>query len=68
MLEYGNAAGQVAGRATGGDGGGRSMDVGASLGQFASQSVHTISSLPPAALLAGFVIIVLGLIFLRRVF
>jgi hypothetical protein len=69
MVEYGNAAGQVAGRAGGGSGaGGRNLDVGAQVGQFASDSIHTISTLPPAALLAGFVIIVLGLVILRRVF
>jgi hypothetical protein len=69
MLEYGNAAGQVAGRAGGDHGtGGRNLDFGASLGQFASDSVHTLSTMPPAALLAGFVIVVLGLMFLKRVF
>lgn len=68
MLEYGNAAGQVAGRAGEGHGSGKNLDVGASLGQFASDSIHTVSTMPPAMLLAGVVIIVLGLIFLRRVF
>jgi hypothetical protein len=68
MLEYGNGVGQVAGRAGGGGGGGRSMDVGASLGQFVNDSAHTISTIPPAALLAGVVVIVIGLMMLKRVF
>jgi hypothetical protein len=67
MVEYGNGVSQVAGRA-GGGGGGRSVDVGASLGQFVNDSAHTISTMPPAALLAGVVIIFIGLIMLRRVF
>ena len=66
MLEYGNGVGEVAGRA--GGGGGRSLDVGASLGQFVNDSIHTVSTMPPAALMAGVVVIVLGLIMLRRVF
>ncbi len=70
MLEYGNAAGQVAGQAGGGSGGGgdRSLDVGASMSQFATDSIATISAMPPAALLAAFVVIVLGVIFLKRAF
>ena len=68
MVEYGNGVGQVAGRARGGSGGGGSTDIGASLGQLVNDSAHTISTLPPAALLAGIVIIVLGLLVLKRVF
>jgi hypothetical protein len=70
MLEYGNGVGQVAGRSGGagtGSGGG-SVDVGASLSQLVNDSVHTISTMPPAGLLAGVVIVVLGLMMLRRVF
>jgi hypothetical protein len=65
MVEYGNGVGQVAGRS---GGGGQSSDVGAALGQFVNDSAHQISTMPPAALLAGVVVIVLGLIMLRRVF
>jgi hypothetical protein len=68
MVEYGNGVGQVAGRAGGGNGGGGSTDIGASLGQFVNESAHTISTMPPAALLAGIVVIFLGLMFLKRVF
>jgi hypothetical protein len=69
MIEYGNGVGQVAGRAGGqSGGGGQSIDVGASLGQFVSSSVQMVSTLPPAYLVVGFVIIVLGMIMLKRAF
>ena len=68
MVEYGNGVGEVAGRSGGGGSGGQSMDVGASLGQIVNDSVHTISSLPPTTLLIGVILIVFGLIMLRRVF
>ncbi|OGO51849.1 MAG: hypothetical protein A2Z32_09445 [Chloroflexi bacterium RBG_16_69_14] len=65
MVEYGNGVGEVAGRS---GGGGQSMDVGASLSQLVTDSVNTISTMPPAALLLGVVIIVVGLMMLKRVF
>jgi hypothetical protein len=68
MAEYGNGVGQVAGRATGGNGGGGSSDVGAYFGQLINDSAHTISTLPPGALVAGIVIVFLGLMMLKRVF
>jgi hypothetical protein len=67
MVEYGNGIGQVAGQA-GGGGGGRSVDVGSSVTQFVNDSAHTISTMPPAALAAGIVLVILALIFLRRAF
>lgn len=66
MLEYGNGVGEVAGRS--GGGGGTSADVGASLGQFVNDTAHTLSTMPPATLLAGLVIVVVGLFVLKRVF
>jgi hypothetical protein len=66
MVEYGNGVGQVSGRAGGGAGG--QADMGAALGQFVTDSVHNISTLPPATLIAIVVIVFLGLIVLRRVF
>jgi len=66
MLEYGNGVGQVAGRSGGGGTGGQSMDVGAQLSQLVTDSAHTISTLPPAALVAGIVLIFVGLMMLRR--
>lgn len=69
MVEYGNGVGQVAGQVTGGSGGGgQTVDMGASVGQFVTNSMHTISTMPPAYLVIGAVIIVLGLIMLRRAF
>ena len=68
MAEYGNGVGQVAGRATGGNGGGGSSDVGAYFGQLINDSAHTISTLPPGALVAGIVIVFVGLMMLKRVF
>jgi hypothetical protein len=68
MVEYGNGVGQVAGRSGGGGTGGTSMDVGAQLSQFVTDSAHTISTMPPAALVAGVVIILIGLMMLRRAF
>jgi hypothetical protein len=65
MVEYGNGVGQVAGRS---GSGGAQLDVGASIGQFVSNSAHTISTLPPAELLAIVVVVFLGLILLRRAF
>ena len=44
------------------------MDVGAQLSQFVTDSAHTISTMPPAALVAGVVIILIGLMMLRRAF
>lgn len=70
MVEYGNGIGQVAGGAGGGAqaGADRSVDVGSAMGQFVTDSVQTISTLPPAMLVAGFVVIVLGLLLLKRAF
>ena len=69
MVEYGNGVSGVAGQAAGGSGAaGQTVDVGASVGQFVNNSMHTLSTVPPAYLVAGFVVIVLGLIFLRRAF
>jgi len=67
MVEYGNGVGQVAGNA-GGGAGGRSVDVGASLGQFVNDSAHTISTMPPTTLLLCFVILVVGFLLVKRAF
>ena len=68
MVEYGNGVGQGAGQAGGGSGGGQSLDAGAAMGQFVTDSVNTISTMPPAALLAGLVVILVGLMLLKRAF
>jgi hypothetical protein len=69
MVEYGNGVGQVSGNVGGSaGGGGQSVDMGASVSQFVTSSMHTISTLPPAYLVAGVVLIFLGLMILRRAF
>jgi hypothetical protein len=69
MVEYGNGVGQVAGQVTGGSsGGGQTVDMGASVSQFITNSMHTISTMPPAYLVIGAVILFLGLMLLRRAF
>jgi hypothetical protein len=67
MVEYGQGVGQATGTAGGGQAGG-STDVGASAAAFVSDTVNTISALPPEALLALVVAVFLGLIVLRRAF
>jgi len=69
MFEYGNGVGEVAGKAGGSSGGGGApMDVGAQLSQFVTDSAHTISTTPPGILLLWLVVIVVGLMMLKRVF
>ena len=52
----------------GSGGGGHPMDVGASMSQFVTDSVHTISTTPPGILLLWLVVILVGLMMLKRVF
>jgi hypothetical protein len=69
MVEYGNGVSGVAGQVSGGANDPvRTVDVGASTGQFISDSMHTLSTLPPAALLALVVVVFIGLIALKRAF
>ena len=68
MVESGNGVSQSTGIAGGGGGGGHVADPGAALGQFFTDSIHTISTLPPSTLAIGLVVIVLGFIFLKRAF
>lgn len=69
MVEYGNGVSGVAGQVAGGSAGGtRSVDVGSSASQFVSDSMHTLSTMPPAALLALVVVVVVGLLLLKRAF
>ena len=68
MVEYGNGVGQVAGQAGGGHAGGGTVDVGASIGRFVSDSAHTLSTLPPATIIGAIVVVVVGLLILRRAF
>jgi hypothetical protein len=68
MLEYGSGVNEGAGRVSSGAGRGQSVDVGENVGQMITDSIDTLSAMPPAVLLAGLVVIVLGLMFLKRAF
>jgi hypothetical protein len=68
MLEYGNGVGQGAGRATGGGGGGGSTDMSVQIGRAVNDSIHTLSTMPPAALLGLIILVVIGLWVLKRAF
>jgi hypothetical protein len=70
MVEYGNGVGGVAGQVAGGrTAGGGPVDLGASLGQFMTNSVHTFSTLPAAEQVVLALVVVIGLLFvLRRAF
>ena len=70
MLEYGNGVGQGAGGVTGGTGGGGggSTDMSHQIGQAVNDSIHTMSTLPPAALLGIVVLVIIGLWVLKRAF
>ena len=69
MVEYGNGVSGVAGQVTGGaNDPARTVDVGASANQFITDSLHTLSTLPPAALLALVVVLFIGVIALKRAF
>ena len=65
MVEYGNGIGQVSGQ---GGGGGGQLDLGASIGNFVTDSAHTFQSLPLAGQIAVVVIFLVGLVVLRRAF
>jgi hypothetical protein len=69
MAEYGNGVSGVAGQVAGGaTDPGRTVDVGASANQFIADSVHTLSTMPPAGLLALVIVVFIGLIALKRAF
>ena len=69
MLEYGNGVSQGAGRVNGGGGGaGGSSDMTVQIGRAVNDSIHTLSTLPPSALLGIVVAIVIGLWVLKRAF
>jgi len=67
MVEYGNGVGQSTGLATGGHAGG-TTDAGAAFGQWVSDTVNNITSLPPSTLLIAAVVIVAAFIILKRAF
>ena len=70
MVEYGNGVSGVAGQVAGGRGSGNvPVDVGAGFGQFVTNSVHTLSTLPPAELIGLACVVGIGLLLvLKRAF
>ena len=66
MAEYGNGVSQSTGG--GGSGGGQAVDAGAAIGQMITDAVNTVTALPPTTLLLGFVVLVIGLVILKRAF
>ena len=67
MVEYGNGVSQVAGKVGGGSGS-TPVDLGTSIGQFVTSSVHSLQAMPPAELLGVIVVVVIGLLILKRAF
>jgi hypothetical protein len=67
MVEYGQGVGHATGVAGGGGGGG-TQDLGAGAATFVSDTIHTVSTLPPEQLLLLVVAVFFGLILLRRAF
>jgi hypothetical protein len=67
MVEYGNGVGQVAG-GSGGKLGGGGGDLGGQFVNFVTDSVHTISALPPETLLLIAIVAIVGLFVLKRAF
>ncbi|MEA2519360.1 MAG: hypothetical protein QOF49_1440 [Chloroflexota bacterium] len=69
MVEYGNGVGQTTGLAGGGGGsGGGTADAGAAIGQFVNHAAQTISTMPPMQLAVLVVIVIVGLVILKRAF
>ncbi|HEY4189027.1 MAG TPA: hypothetical protein VGM28_01280 [Candidatus Limnocylindrales bacterium] len=68
MVEYGQGVGQATGASGTLGGGGGTHDLGADVGAAFHDAVHTVSTLPPQALVLIIVLVFVGLIILRRAF
>ncbi len=70
MVEYGAGVGEVSGQAGGGAGvgGGGGGDVGAATMRSLGDAVDKIAALPPEMLLLGAILILAGLVVLKRAF
>lgn len=68
MVEYGHGVGQVSGAGGGGGQRGGSGDVGAQAVELVSDTVDRIAALPPEMLLVLAVVILAGLVVLKRAF
>jgi hypothetical protein len=65
MVEYGNGVGQATG-GSGGSNGAGTIDAGAAIGQMVTDAVDTVAALPPTTLLLGLVVVIVGLMLLKR--
>lgn len=69
MAEYGRGIGEVAGRSGGGgQAPGQTTDLGATFMDFVTNSVDRVAALEPGALITLAVIVLLGLVVLKRAF
>jgi hypothetical protein len=68
MVEYGQGVGQGTGLGGTNPGTSGTQDLGAGVGAFISDTVDTVSALPPEMLVVIAVVILVGLIVLRRAF
>lgn len=68
MVEYGNGVGQVSGVGGGGGQPGGSGDVGAQAFELVTNTVDRIAALPPEMLVLLAVVILAGLVVLKRAF
>jgi hypothetical protein len=66
MIEYGRTAGEATGRLGSGGEGSRPIDLGSGAMDLVSDTVESISSMPPEQLLLIGVAILAGVIILRR--
>lgn len=64
MAEYGEGVGSATGLGGGNTGG--SVDLGANATDFVNNAVHTIQVMPPGQLLLLVVVVLVGLVFLRK--
>jgi hypothetical protein len=64
MVEYGNGVANGTGVSGGGGGG----DAGAAFGQWVGDTVNNIAALPPSTLAIAVVVLIVGLVILRRAF
>lgn len=68
MVEYGQGVGQGTGMGGANPGSSESQDLGAGVSAFISDTVDTVSALPPEMLVVIAVVILVGLLVLRRAF
>ena len=71
MVEYGNGISQGAGGQVGGSGGGGgavNADWGVAIGQAVNDAVNTVAALPPWQLALLVILVIAGLVILKRAF